>query len=134
MTFRSPKNSGLGGTGGKTGDTVEGGTRITTWKSDIPIAVAGFAYGDYKSYNEKAGDVAVDVYANREGDDIMNMIQRAFESGAAQGAVGSLTPAAMAKTMGGEMANTVRLFSSYFGPYPYHTLFLASNPMSSNHH
>src|SRR5260370_38819494 len=106
MTFRSPKNSGLGGTGGKTGDTVEGGTRITTWKSDIPIAVAGFAYGDYKSYNEKAGDVAVDVYANREGDDIMKIIPPAFGSAAAQGSVRSLTPAAMAKAKGGEMADT----------------------------
>ncbi len=133
MIFRSPKNSVLVATGVKMGDTVDGGTRITTWKSDIPIAVAGFAYGDYKSYNEKAGEVAVDVYANREGDDIMNMIQRAFESGAAQGAVGSLTPAAMAKTMGGEMANTVRLFSSYFGPYPYKSLSVASIPMSYSH-
>src|SRR6266478_1008150 len=133
MTFRSPKNSVLVATGVKMGDTVDGGTRITTWRSEIPLAVAGFAYGDYKSYNEKAGEVAVDVYANREGDDIMNMIQRAFDSGAAQGAVGSLTPAAMAKTMGGEMANTVRLFSSYFGPYPYKSLSVASIPMSYSH-
>ena len=133
MVFRSPKNSVLVATGVKTSDTVDGGTRITTWKSDIPIAVAGFAYGDYKSYNDKAGDVAVDVYANREGDDIMNMIQRAFESRSDMGAVGTLTPSAMAKTMGGEMANTVRLFSSYFGPYPYKSLSVASIPMSYSH-
>jgi hypothetical protein len=133
MVFRSPKNSVLVATGAKTSDTVDGGTRISTWKSDIPIAVAGFAYGDYKSYNDKAGDVAVDVYANREGDDIMNMIQRAFESRSDMGAVGTLTPSAMAKTMGGEMANTVRLFSSYFGPYPYKSLSVASIPMSYSH-
>ncbi len=133
MTFRSPKNSILVATGVKTSDTVDGGTRITTWKSEIPIAVAGFAYGDYKSYNDKAGDVAVDVYANREGDDILNTLQRVFESGARQGAVGTLTPSAMAKTMGGEMANTVRLFSTYFGPYPYKSLSVASIPMSYSH-
>ncbi len=133
MTFRSPKNSVLVATGAKTSDTVDGGTRITTWKSEIPIAVAGFAYGDYKSYNDKAGDVAVDVYANRDGDDILNTLQRVFESGARQGAVGTLTPSAMAKTMGGEMANTVRLFSSYFGPYPYKSLSVASIPMSYSH-
>jgi Peptidase family M1 domain len=133
MTFRSPKNSVLVATGVRTSDTLDGGTRITTWKSDIPIAVAGFAYGDYKAFNDKAGEVAVDVYANREGDDIMVMIQRAFESGAVQGAVGTMTPSAMAKTMGGEMANTVRLFSAYFGPYPYKSLSVASIPMSYSH-
>ena len=102
MTFRSPKNSVLVATGAKTSDTVDGGTRITTWRSEIPLAAAGFAYGDYKTYNDKAGDVTVDVYANREADDLMAMVQRAFESGAIQGAVGTLTPSAMAKTMGGE--------------------------------
>ncbi len=133
MTFRSPKNSVLVATGAKTSDTVDGGTRITTWRSEIPLAVAGFAYGDYKTYNDKAGDVTVDVYANREADDLMAMVQRAFESGAIQGAVGTLTPSAMAKTMGGEMANTVRLFSSYFGPFPYKSLSVASIPLSYSH-
>ncbi len=133
MTFRSPKNSVLVATGAKTSDTVDGGTRITTWRSEIPLAVAGFAYGDYKTYNDKAGDVTVDVYANREPDDLMAMVQRAFESGAIQGAVGTLTPSAMAKTMGGEMANTVRLFSSYFGPFPYKSLSVASIPLSYSH-
>jgi peptidase M1-like protein len=133
MTFRSPKNSVLVATGMKTGDTVDGGTRITTWKSEIPLTVAGFAYGDYKVYNDKAGDVAVDVYANREPDDLMATVQRAFESGALEGAVGSLTPSIMAKTMGTEMANTVRLFSSYFGPFPYKGLSVASIPFSYSH-
>jgi hypothetical protein len=133
MTFRSPKNSVLVATGAKTSDTVDGGTRITTWKSEIPIAVAGFAYGDYKPYNDKAGDVAVEVYANREPDDVMASVQRVFESGAVQGAVGSLTPSIMAKTMGIEMANTVRLFSAYFGPFPYKSLAVASIPLSYSH-
>ena len=133
MTFRSPKNSVLVATGAKTSDTVDGGTRITTWKAEIPIAVAGFAYGEYKLYNDKAADVAVDVYANRDPDDLMASVQRAFESGAVQGAVGTLTPSNMAKTMGMEMANTVRLFSSYFGPYPYKSLSVASIPLSYSH-
>jgi len=133
MTFRSPKNAVLVATGEKTGDTVDGGTRITTWKSEIPLAVAGFAYGDYKPYNDKAGDVAVQVYANREPDDLMATVQRAFDSGAAQGSVGTLTPSSMAKTMGIEMANTVRLFSQYFGPFPYKSLSVASIPLSYTH-
>ena len=130
MTFHSPKNSALVATGEKTSETVEGNTRVTTWKSEIPLAVAGFAYGDYKVVNDKAGEVAVDIYANREADDLMAQVQRVFESGAVQGAVGTLTPSAMAKTMGQEMANTIRLFSAYYGPYPYKHLSVTSLPIS----
>jgi len=130
LTFRSPKNTVLVATGEKTGETVEGNTRVSNWKSEVPLAVAGFAYGDYKIANDKAGEVAIDIYANKDPDDLMAQIQRVFESGAVQGAVGTLTPSAMAKAMGGEMANTVRLFSSYFGPYPYKHLAVTSLPIS----
>jgi len=130
LTFHSPKNAVLVATGEKVSDSEEGGTRTSKWKSEKPLAVAGFAYGDYKVYNDKAGEVAVDVYANREPDDVMASVQRVFESGQVQGAVGSLSPAAMAKTMGIEVANTVRLFSSYFGPYPYKHLSVTSLPIS----
>jgi len=130
LTFHSPKNAVLVATGEKTSETVDGNTRVTTWKSEIPLAVAGFGYGDYKVANDKAGEVAVDIYANREPDDLMAQVQRAFESGAVQGAVGNLTPSAMAKTMGQEMANTIRLFSLYFGPYPYKHLAVTSLPIS----
>ncbi len=130
LTFRSPKNSVLVATGEKTSETVDGSTRVTTWKSEIPLAVAGFAYGDYKVASDKAGEVEVNIYANKEPDDLLAQVQRVFESGAVQGAVGVLTPAAMAKTMGTEMANTVRLFSTYFGPYPYKHLSVTSLPIS----
>jgi hypothetical protein len=130
ITFHSPKNSVLVATGEKTSDTVDGNTRITTWKSEIPLAVAGFGYGDYKVYNDKAGNVGVDVYANREPDDVMASVQHYFESGQAQAAVGSLSPSVMAKTMGIEMANMVRLFESFYGPYPYKHLSVTSMPIS----
>ena len=130
LTFHSPKNSTLVATGEKTSDTVDGNTRITTWQSQIPLAVAGFAYGDYKTYDDKAGEVAVNIYANREPDDVMASVQRYFESGQAQAAVGSLSPSGMAKTMGMEMANTIRVFENYFGPYPYKHLSVTSLPIS----
>ncbi len=130
ITFRSPKNSTLVATGIKTSETVDGSTRITTWKSEVPLAVAGFAYGDYKIYDDKAGDVAVSIYANREPDETLQAVQHLFDSGQVMGAVGQLTPSSMAKTMGIEMSNTVRLFSNFFGPYPYKTLSVTSLPIS----
>jgi hypothetical protein len=130
LTFHSPKHALLVATGEKTSDTVDGNTRITTWKSEIPLAVAGFGYGDYKVTNDKAGEVAVDIYANREPDDLMAQLQRLFDSGAIMGAVGTLTPSALTKEMGQEMANTIRVFTSYFGPYPYKHLSVTSLPIS----
>lgn len=130
LTFHSPKSSLMVATGEKTSDTVDGNTRITTWKSEIPLAVAGFGYGDYKLINDKAGDVVVDVYANREPDDVMKSVERYFESGAANAAIGSLSPSIMAKSMGTEMANTIRLFSNYYGPYPYKHLSVTSMPIT----
>jgi len=132
LTFHSPKNSALVATGEKTSETVDGGTRITTWKSEIPLAVAGFAYGDYKVTNDKAGDVAIDIYANRSPDDVMTMVQRYFEEGPGkqEAAVGSMSPSIMAKTMGTEIANAVRVYSAWYGPFPYKHLSVTSLPIS----
>ena len=135
LTFHSPKNAPLVATGEKTSDTVDGNTRITTWKSEIPLAVAGFAYGEYKVTNDKAGDVAIDIYANREPDDVLTDVQRHFESaqGRQEAAVGSMSPSVMAKTMGTEIANAVRVFSSYYGPFPYKHLSVTSLPISNSY-
>jgi len=132
LTFHSPKNAVLVATGEKTSDTVDGGTRITTWKSEIPLAVAGFAYGDYKVTNDKAGDVVIDIYANRSPDDVMTQVQRYFEEGpgAQQAAVGSMSPSIMAKTMGTEIANAVRVYSAWYGPFPYKHISVTSLPIS----
>jgi len=132
LIFHSPKNAPLVATGEKASETVDGGTRITEWKSEMPLAVAGFAYGDYKVTNDKAGDVLVDVYANREPDDVMVEVQRYFESGpgAQQAAVGSMSPSIMAKTMGTEISNAIRVFSNWYGPFPYKHISVTSLPIS----
>jgi len=132
LTFHSPKKLVLVATGENTSDTVDGNTRITTWKSEMPLAVAGFAYGDYKETNDKAGDVVIDIYANREPDDVMEEVQRYFQEGPGQqeAAVGSMSPSMMAKTMGTEIANAVRLFSAWYGPFPYKHLSVTSLPVS----
>jgi hypothetical protein len=138
LTFRNPKKYSLVATGNKVSDSVDGKELVTNWKSEIPLAAAGFAFGDYKIITEKVGDVEVQVYANREPDDLLRSIQNAADSSLrdlAQGpggpgsggghatlALGTLTPAALGKTISIETANTLRVFESYFGPYPYKQL------------
>lgn len=134
LNFRSPKKFGLIATGNKVREATEGNIRVTAWKSEIPLAVAGFAFGDYKLYTEKAGDVDVQVFANQGRDDLMTAIHYADDdplkdlavgpgaSHMGEDVMGQLSPADLAKTVGGETANTLRLFQSYFGPYPYKQL------------
>jgi hypothetical protein len=43
--------------GQKTSETLDGKELITTWKSEIPLAFAGFAFGDYKVFTDRLGDI-----------------------------------------------------------------------------
>jgi len=140
LTFRNPKRYSLVATGNKVSETVEGKELVTNWKSGIPLAAAGFVFGDYKITKEKVGDVEIQVYANVQPDDLLKSIQSAFNnplsdlergpgggpSGSSQGAIGTLTPAALGKTISIETANTLRVFQNYFGPYPYKQLVVTN--------
>jgi len=132
LTFHNSKKYSLVATGSKVSETTDGKQSITEWKSDMPLAAAGFAFGDYKITTERVGNIEVEVYANKEPDDLLKSIQRTFDDpirDLAQGpdgirsqptaAIGTLSPAALGKTMSAETANTLRVFQSYFGPYPY---------------
>jgi len=132
MNFRSPKKYTLVATGSKTDDTTDGNLSVTTWQSDIPQAVAGFAFGDYKVVTEKVGNMQVDVYANRQGDDTLSGIQHAVEEmgSSAEMALGTLTPASMAKPISIEVGNNIKVFEQYFGPFPYKHLSVTNIPFS----
>jgi hypothetical protein len=80
LNFRSPKKYILVATGHKAGETTDGKESVTTWKSEIPMAAAGFAFGDYKVVTDKVGDVEIQVYANNQPDDLLKSIQRHFEN------------------------------------------------------
>ncbi len=128
MTFHSPKQYLFVATGTKVSETKDGDWLVTKWKSDKPLAVAGFAFGDYKLFTDKAGDVSVEVYANRNPDDVMEAFQNA-EFAPVEGAsdnlsmpMGSFLPSGMGKNIAVEIANALRVFQSYFGPDPYSRL------------
>lgn len=139
LNFRSPKKYTLVATGRKAGETTDGKESVTTWKSEIPLAAAGFAFGDYKIVTDKVGDVEIQVYANNQPDDLLSSIQKSFDNplnelAAGPGgshmtstaAVGNLTPSALGKTINIEAGNTLRVFQGYFGPYPYKQLAITN--------
>ncbi len=101
----------------------------THWTSEIPLAVAGFAYGDYKVHTEKVGNINVEVYANRQADNVLRRIELAVENSGSY-ALGSLSPSRLGKTIATEVGNSLRVMEKYFGPYPYSKLAVSNIPYS----
>jgi hypothetical protein len=150
LVFQHPKKLNLVATGDKVDETSDGKETTSTWKSPVPLAVAGFAFGDYNVVSQKVGDVNLEVYVNKNQDDLLASISRSLDStlpsrtqenmedmpdGPQQNmgpgaAVGGLNPAAMIKVMSNEIANTLRVFQSYFGPLPYDRLAVTNIPYS----
>lgn len=134
MTFHSPKRYLLVATGDKVGESTDGNWSITKWKSPVPQAVAGFAFGDYKISESKVGDTAVEIYGNRNASDRISEVEQIItpnlpgQTGAGMPAMGSLDPAAMLKTTTVEIGNNLRVFENYFGPFPFSRLAVTNIP------
>ncbi|HEV2489473.1 MAG TPA: M1 family aminopeptidase [Candidatus Acidoferrales bacterium] len=138
MTFRTPKKLMLVATGDKVSEKTDGDWTTTTWKSPVPQAVAGFAFGDYKLNEEKVGNIDVQVYANRNPDDLLSFINEiahpnlpgSGENASPLSAMGTLDPAATIKNIGIELGNNLRVFQNYFGPFPFDRLAATNIPYS----
>jgi hypothetical protein len=139
ITLRLDKKHKVVATGRKIEESKDKKHIVTRWKSEVPLTVAGFAFGDYKIYTEEVGDTRVEVYANRKPDDFLRTIEMIAAgpilrpSGSSQMssmAMGSLSPSRLAKEMGVEVGNTIKVFETYFGPYPYDKLAVSNIPYS----
>ena len=126
MRFRCPKQDLLVATGNKVGDAVDGKDRATEWKSDAPLVVAGFAFGDYKEVTSKPGDVEVQVFANVQPDErIADLVRRSNQQGV-HAAIGDMSAVGMAPTVAQETSNALMTFEKFFGPYAYKQLAVSN--------
>lgn len=66
LLFRHPRRLQLVATGRMVESSVEGETRVTRWKPDGPIRVAGFNLGNFERTQMRLGDYTVEVCANKE--------------------------------------------------------------------
>lgn len=129
LTFRIPTGLKMVATGVKTREVDEGDQNISEWKSQIPLAVAGFNFGRFKKEEAKLPEQNYDVesYANLETPDILKGIQLAMNDvewqtkGRLIGAntLGTLNTTTMMKKALGEAQLAIPLYTEYFGPAPY---------------
>jgi hypothetical protein len=132
LTFRFPQKFQIVGVGTETENRVEGDTRISVWKSTMPLRVAGFNYGKFKKLSTSDGpsSMTVDVYTNPGTPDIISQINQILEANNGggnwneEGGFGLPTgptnirvdTAKLAQSAMADGINTARTGNAFFGP------------------
>jgi hypothetical protein len=116
LTFRVPKRYTLVSVGNPVESHVDHDTLISHWVSEIPLAVAGFNYGDFAKFSrtDETSHNVFEAYATHEAPAYL--------------ARSAISPTAMAKNMLVDAENAVRTYEYYFGTLPYGRLAITQQP------
>jgi aminopeptidase N len=111
MTFRFSSRNDLISVGEQISERTEGTQKVAVWRSQTPIRVAGFNYGDYqkRSQSDQQTGIGADVYA-------------------IQGSQFT----AMAGTPLADAINTARVGAQYFGTLPFRRISLTQQPQMTS--
>ncbi len=129
LTFRVPKGMKMAATGLPVREINEGNQTISEWKSEVPLAVGGFNFGQMKRKEARLQkeDYLVEAYANEAEPDWVRSIQN-IGSMPAQGTqridqylppTGTMNTTVLMDKALAEGQLSVALFTDYFGPAPY---------------
>lgn len=84
LTFRYPKRNSLISVGELVSEDSSGREKVSTWKADRPMRIAGFNYGEFRkrSRTDEQSKMRVDVYTTRDrermaGDTIADAVNTA---------------------------------------------------------
>ncbi|MGH9803895.1 MAG: M1 family metallopeptidase [Candidatus Acidiferrales bacterium] len=138
FTLRVPKRYEAVATGERIEEARDDKYLVTRWKSEIPLAVAGFAFGDYRIHKEARSGAQIEVHANKQPDDALRGIEIIASGDSSLSpsaspppiALGSLSPSRLAPEMAAEVGNSLQVFEKFFGPYPYKKLAVSDIPFS----
>ena len=139
LTFRIPKGMKMAATGSLVSEANQSDHNVTVWKSDVPLAVAGFNFGKFKVVEEKLEKPPIQLlsYANEDppawvqnlqsqvnGDTVGRMPGEMNRGGnpAIGGALGNMSTVELSKKALGEADISVRIYTDFFGPIAYKRL------------
>lgn len=120
LTFKVPSKYTLVSVGKLVKEGKEENLAVTQWVSDIPLAVAGFNYGDFKkkTVTDDKTNYQIEGYATTNLPDYL----RNAES------IGGMAPSRlMDKTMA-EAQLSIRIFNHWFTPAPYGRVAITQQP------
>ncbi|HWZ32325.1 MAG TPA: M1 family aminopeptidase [Bryobacteraceae bacterium] len=120
LTFKVPKQYTLVSVGRMVKEWKEGDSAASEWKSDVPLAVAGFNYGLFKEKHvtDQVTKYDVEAYTTLE---VPSYLREAANTV-------SLTPSALANAALVDGQNSMRLFQKWFGPCPYGRIAITQQP------
>lgn len=132
MTFHVPKGMTMVATGKLLKKIDEGNETITTWTSEIPQAVAGFNFGNFKRDEGKPfkQPYLLETFANPNppdvvsgllhGDDLPSMDSNNRMS--STGTMGTMNTVSLMKKAMAEAQLSVEIYTDFFGEAPYKRL------------
>ncbi|HKO59188.1 MAG TPA: M1 family aminopeptidase, partial [Thermoanaerobaculia bacterium] len=114
LRFRVPRGNEVVSVGREVEDVIDGEQRVSVWRSEHPLRVAGFNYGRFEkiSGSDPESGTAVDVYTNPGTPDVIRKINGLLEGGV------RVDTAALARAAMNDALDTARIGTRWFGPLP----------------
>ncbi len=122
LTFKVPSSNVLISVGKLEGQHTEAGFAVTHWVTPVPIAVAGFNYGQYKKIDFPDTITHYEISGYYLPDLPDNL--RRFENGA----LGGMAPGAMTKHALDQARAQMQVCTRYFGKGPYDNIYITEQP------
>ena len=122
LTFKVPPSNVLISVGKLEGQHTEAGFAVTHWVTPVPIAVAGFNYGQYKriDFPDTITHYEISGYYLPDLPDSL----RRFENSA----LGGMAPGAMTKYALDQARAQMQVCTLYFGRAPYDNVYITEQP------
>lgn len=132
LSYQYPKRFVLVSVGQPVKESTDGDWKVAEWKSETPLAVAGFNYGDFKVRKTRDDNIKYDLeaYATSSVPDYLRdggTAPQTLRDLDASPAV-TMSPASLAQATLVDIQNSMRLFEHWFGPVPYGRLAVTQQP------
>ena len=135
LTFKVPPSNLLISVGKLEGQHTEAGFAVTHWVTPVPIAVAGFNYGQYKKidFPDTITHYEISGYYLQDLPDSLRRYGGGLSGGTtsnslASQALSSMAPASMTKYALDQARAQMQLCTFYFGKAPYENMYITEQP------
>jgi hypothetical protein len=122
LTFKVPKNNVVISVGKLQGESTEAGFAVSHWITPVPVAVAGFNYGQYKKIEmpDTVTHYEISGYYLTELPDSLSRFRN--------GPLGAMAPGAMTKYVLDQARAQMQVCTFYFGKAPYENIAITEQP------
>ena len=123
LTFKVPPSNMVISVGKLEGQTTEAGFAVSHWVTPVPVAVAGFNYGQYKKidYPDAITHYNISGYYLTELPDSL----KPYENSAF---LGAMSPTAMTKYALDQTRAQMQVCTIFFGKAPYDSVYITEQP------